>query len=150
MAKLCPTRDISILSWVGARGTPGYIAPEVSFRNFGGFGGVSHKSDVYSYGMMVLEMIGGRKNIDATMENMSEIYFPQWIYNHLKPDFNIEGSSEIFEEKTTKKMIIVALWCIQTHPSNRPSMSKVVEMLERNTEELQMPPNPALSSSSSS
>ncbi|KAF9605143.1 hypothetical protein IFM89_014134, partial [Coptis chinensis] len=150
MAKLCPTRDISILSWVGARGTPGYIAPEVSFRNFGGFGGVSHKSDVYSYGMMVLEMIGGRKNIDATVENMSEIYFPQWIYNHLKPDFNIEGSSEMFEEETTKKMIIVALWCIQTHPSNRPSMSKVVEMLEGNNEELQMPPNPALSSSSSS
>ncbi|KAF9604809.1 hypothetical protein IFM89_010350 [Coptis chinensis] len=125
MAKLCPTRDISILSWVGARGTPGYIALEVSFRSFGGFGGVSHKSDVYSYGMMVLEMIGGRKNIDATVENMSEIYFPQWIYNHLKPDFNIEGSSEMFEEETTKKMIIVALWCIQTHPSNRPSMSKV-------------------------
>ncbi|KAF9605136.1 hypothetical protein IFM89_014127 [Coptis chinensis] len=144
MAKFCPTRDISILSWFGARGTQGYIAPEVSFKNFGG---VSHKSDVYSYGMMVLEMIGGRKNIDVTVENMSEIYFPQWIYNHLKPDFNIEGSSQMFEEETTKKMIIVALWCIQTHPTNRPSMSKVVEMLGGNNEELQMPPNPSHSSS---
>ncbi|KAF9605145.1 hypothetical protein IFM89_014136 [Coptis chinensis] len=85
MAKLCPTRDISILSWVGARGTPGYIAPEVSFRNFGGFGGVSHKSDVYSYGMMVLEMIGGRKNIDATMENMiaSTPYVPVIVRKRL-------------------------------------------------------------------
>ncbi|KAF9605629.1 hypothetical protein IFM89_017972 [Coptis chinensis] len=147
MAKLCPTRDISSLSWLGARGTPCYIAPEVLFRKFGG---VSHKSDVYSYGMMVLEMIGGRKNIDATVENLSEIYFPQWIYNHLKPDFNIERSFEMFEEESTKKMIIVALWCIQRHPSNRPSISKVVEMLEGNNEELQMPPNPTLSSSSSS
>ncbi|KAF9613964.1 hypothetical protein IFM89_014029 [Coptis chinensis] len=65
-------------------------------------------------------------------------------------DFNIKGSSEIFEEEKTKKMIIVALWCIQTHPTNRPSMSKVVEMLEGNNEELQMPPNPLQSSSSSS
>ncbi|KAF9593262.1 hypothetical protein IFM89_021018 [Coptis chinensis] len=73
MAKLCPTRDISVVSMVGARGTIGYIAPEVCCRNFGG---VSHKSDVYSYGMMVLEMIGGRKNIDVAVENMSEIYFP--------------------------------------------------------------------------
>ncbi|KAF9607037.1 hypothetical protein IFM89_030810 [Coptis chinensis] len=140
MAKLCPIRDVSVVSMVGARGTIGYIAPEVYCRNFGG---VSHKSDVYSYGMMVFEMIGGRKNINAKVENMSELYFPQWVYNHLKPDFTIEGSCEIIEE-TTKKMIVVALWCIQTHPVDRPSMTKVVEMLEGNIEELDMPPNPFL------
>ncbi|KAF9606182.1 hypothetical protein IFM89_023637 [Coptis chinensis] len=140
MAKLCPTRDVSVVSMVGARGTIGYIAPEVYCRNFGG---VSHKSDVYSYGMMAFEMIGGRKNINTRVENMSEIYFPQWVYNHLKPDFTIEGSCEMFEE-TTKKMIVVALWCIQTHPADRPSMTKVVEMLEGNIEELDMPPSPFL------
>ncbi|KAF5202519.1 Pr5-like receptor kinase, partial [Thalictrum thalictroides] len=138
LAKLCPTRE-SVVSMLVARGTIGYIAPEVICRNFGG---VSHKSDVYSYGMMVLEIIGGRKNIDATVENISEIYFPQWIYNHLKQDINIEGTREIYEDETTKKMIIVALWCIQTQPTDRPSISKVVEMLEGNTEDLQMPPNP--------
>ncbi|KAF9622440.1 hypothetical protein IFM89_031243 [Coptis chinensis] len=152
MAKLCPTRDVSVVSMVGARGTIGYIAPEVYCRNFGG---VSHKSDVYSYGMMVFEMIGGRKNINTKVENMSEIYFPQWVYNHLKPDFNIVGSCEMFEEERTKKMIVVALWCIQSHPTDRPSMTKVVEMLEGNNEDLEMPPNPFLhppsqSSSSSS
>ena len=56
-----------------ARGTIGYIAPELFNRNFGG---VSHKSDVYSYGMMILEMVGGRKNIDVGISNTSEIYFP--------------------------------------------------------------------------
>ncbi|KAF9606184.1 hypothetical protein IFM89_023639 [Coptis chinensis] len=40
----------------------------------------SHKSDVYSYGMMVFEMIGGRKNINTKVENMSEIYFPQDVH----------------------------------------------------------------------
>lgn len=45
------------------------------------FGGVSHKSDVYSYGMMVLEMVGGKQNNNVVeVERSSEIYFPQWIY----------------------------------------------------------------------
>ncbi|PIA35994.1 hypothetical protein AQUCO_03400115v1 [Aquilegia coerulea] len=159
LAKLCPTRE-TIVSMVGARGTMGYIAPEISCRNLGG---VSHKSDVYSYGMMVLEMIGGRKNLDVTVENISGIYFPHWIYNQLKQDSKVEGPEimklegvgEILKDPTAKKMIMVALWCIQTHPANRPSMTKVVEMLEASNEELQMPPNPSLdplslSSSSSS
>ncbi|PIA35957.1 hypothetical protein AQUCO_03400093v1 [Aquilegia coerulea] len=159
LAKLCPTKE-SIVSMVGARGTMGYIAPEISCRNLGG---VSHKSDVYSYGMMVLEMIGGRKNLDVTVENISGIYFPHWIYNQLKQDskvegpevMKLEGAGEILKDPTAKKMIMVALWCIQTHPANRPSMTKVVEMLEGSNEELQMPPNPSLdplslSSSSSS
>ncbi|XP_048135908.1 LEAF RUST 10 DISEASE-RESISTANCE LOCUS RECEPTOR-LIKE PROTEIN KINASE-like 2.7 [Rhodamnia argentea] len=57
LAKICP-REESIVSFLGARGTVGYIAPELIIRNIGG---VSHKSDVYSYGMMVLEMVGKTK-----------------------------------------------------------------------------------------
>ncbi|WRX18916.1 Serine-threonine/tyrosine-protein kinase [Theobroma cacao] len=44
----------------------GYIAPEVLSRNFGN---VSYKSDIYSFGMLLLEMVGGTKNIDVTEEN---------------------------------------------------------------------------------
>ncbi|KAL7170890.1 hypothetical protein ACSBR2_035697 [Camellia fascicularis] len=76
LAELCPRKE-SIISLLGVRGTTRYIAPEVFCRNFGG---VSHKSDVYSYGMMVLEMVGGRKNIDVEVNHTSEIYFPHWIY----------------------------------------------------------------------
>jgi len=47
-------------------------------------------------------------------------------------------------KKTTKKMIIVALWCIQLKPVDRPSMHKVVEMLESDVESLRMPPKPFL------
>ncbi|XP_056866867.1 LEAF RUST 10 DISEASE-RESISTANCE LOCUS RECEPTOR-LIKE PROTEIN KINASE-like 1.1 isoform X2 [Raphanus sativus] len=63
-AKLCKNKE-SAMSMLDARGTVGYIAPEVFNNNFGG---VSHKSDVYSYGMVILEMIGA-KNI----ENCEEI-----------------------------------------------------------------------------
>ncbi|KAL5702805.1 hypothetical protein ACHQM5_027973 [Ranunculus cassubicifolius] len=146
LARLCPTKE-SVVSMLVARGTIGYIAPEVYCRNFGG---VSHKSDVYSYGMMVLEMIGGRKNIDVSVENMSEIYFPQWIYNHFKLDVSVDGCGDIFEDQNARKMITVALWCIQTQPGSRPSITRVVEMLEGNIEGLEMPPNPFQDPASSS
>jgi serine/threonine protein kinase len=58
LAKLCRTKESKLSSMTGARGTIGFIAPEVHSR---AFGMVSTKSDVYSYGMMLLEMIGGRK-----------------------------------------------------------------------------------------
>ncbi|XP_012840971.1 PREDICTED: probable receptor-like protein kinase At5g39020 [Erythranthe guttata] len=64
LAKLCKKKQ-SILSVIGARGTIGYIAPEIFSRNFGG---ASHKSDVYSYGMMILEMVGATKR--SSKENV--------------------------------------------------------------------------------
>ena len=64
-----------------ARGTMGYIAPKVFFRNFGS---LSYKLDVYSFGILLLETVGGRRNIDVTMENTNQIYFPEWIYNFLE------------------------------------------------------------------
>ena len=130
---------------VGARGTIGYIAPELFCRNFGR---VSHKSDVYSYGMMILEMIGGRKNIDVSVDRTSEMYFPHWIYKHLELDeeLGLQGLINKDDEESVRKMIIVSFWCIQTDPSDRPSMSKVVDMLEGSFDFLQMPPKPFLSS----
>ncbi|CAJ1972275.1 unnamed protein product [Sphenostylis stenocarpa] len=59
LSKLCP-KNQSIVSMTAARGTLGYIAPEVFSRKFGN---VSYKSDIYSYGMLLLEMVGGRKNM---------------------------------------------------------------------------------------
>ncbi|GMN66369.1 hypothetical protein TIFTF001_035435 [Ficus carica] len=100
-----------------ARGTIGCIAPEVFSRNFGG---VSSKSDVYSYGMMILEMVGGRKNTKVGL----------WE----------DTTSE--ENKMARKMILVGLWCIQTKPSDRPSMSRVIDMLQESLEALHLPPNP--------
>ncbi|XP_031273935.1 LEAF RUST 10 DISEASE-RESISTANCE LOCUS RECEPTOR-LIKE PROTEIN KINASE-like 2.4 [Pistacia vera] len=135
----------SIISMLNARGTVGYIAPEVICRNFGG---VSHKSDVYSYGMMILEIVGARKNINVGISQTSEVYFPDAIYNLLEPsnDFKLPGVVTEGEKETAKKMILVSLWCIQTNPSDRPSIKKVVEMLEGRPENLQVPPKPYWSS----
>ena len=88
-------------------------------------------------------MVGGRKNIDVTMENTSQIYFPEWIYNLLeqKEDLRVyvEGNEKA---KIAKKLAIVGLWCIQWHPVDGPSMKVMVQMLEGEGDKLIMPPNP--------
>ncbi|XP_010662998.1 rust resistance kinase Lr10 [Vitis vinifera] len=139
LAKLC-SKEQSAVSMTIVRGTMGYIAPEVLSRNFGN---VSYKSDVYSFGMLLLEMVGGRKNIDVSVESTSQVYFPEWIYNHL--DIGEELHIRIEEEgdvEIAKKLAIVGLSCIQWCPVDRPSMKIVVQMLEGEGDKLTMPPNP--------
>ncbi|XXG65481.1 hypothetical protein AAC387_Pa05g3172 [Persea americana] len=92
------------MSMLDARGTIGYTTPEVFYKNIVG---VSHKSDVYSYGMKVLEMIGGRKNIDAKAEKTRENYFPRWVYEHieLKENLALLGFQSEAEDDLGEK------WC---------------------------------------
>eukprot|EP00268_Persea_americana_P030681 TRINITY_DN2972_c0_g1_i3.p1 TRINITY_DN2972_c0_g1~~TRINITY_DN2972_c0_g1_i3.p1 ORF type:complete len:392 (-),score=56.70 TRINITY_DN2972_c0_g1_i3:155-1330(-) len=142
LAKFYPTEE-SLVSVTAARGTMGYMAPELFYKNLGG---VSYKSDVYSFGMLLMEIAGKRKNIDAFANRSSQIYFPLWIYNQLHQGRDMEMMCATDEEKDiAKKLSIVALWCIQMKPTDRPSMGRVVEMLEGNLEDLQMPSKPFLS-----
>lgn len=139
LAKLCQSQQSNI-SMLGARGTIGYIAPEVFSR---AFGFVSHKSDVYSYGMLLIEMTGVEKSRQEVAQT-SEVYFPDWIYEHLEHDKNI-GFYDVTNkdvENIAKKMLIVGLLCTRMNPIDRPSMSKVVELLEGDLESLEIPPKP--------
>ncbi|KAK8648286.1 hypothetical protein V6N13_129044 [Hibiscus sabdariffa] len=137
LAKSYSTDD-SIVSLTAARGTLGYMAPELFYKSIGG---VSYKADVYSFGMMLMEMVGRRKNLNAFADHSSQIYFPSWIYDQFQLGENIElGEMTEDENKTVRKMIIVAFWCIQTKPIHRPSMSKVLKMLESEVEPLEVPP----------
>lgn len=144
LAKLC-SREQSIVTMTAARGTMGYIAPEMYSRNFGT---VSYKSDVYSFGMLVLEMVGGRKNHDPEIGKQKEIYFPEWVYDRLvhRQDLGLAMEMEGEEEEIVKKLAIVALWCIQWSPIDRPSMTRVLQMLTGTLQSLQMPPKPFVSS----
>lgn len=138
LAKLCVKKE-SIISIDGARGTIGYIAPEVFSKQFGE---VSSKSDVYSFGMVVLEMVGARKNINESSEASSR-YFPQWVYEHLE-EYCVNAGEISVDTDIVRKLIVVGLWCIQLQPNNRPSMTRVVEMLESQTNDLQVPPQSLL------
>ncbi|KAJ0256083.1 Serine-threonine/tyrosine-protein kinase [Hirschfeldia incana] len=144
LAKLCERKE-SILSLLDTRGTIGYIAPELFSRMYGR---VSHKSDVYSYGMLVLEMIGARNKDRDDQEagpSTSSMYFPELIYK----DLEMRGSGRLIENgfsseegEMVRKMTLVGLWCIQSSPSDRPPMNRVVEMMEGNVDALEVPPRP--------
>lgn len=94
--------------------------------------------------MLLLEMVGGRKNIDVTVENTSQVYFPEWAYNRLEKGEEMGLRIEDEDEEQTaisKKLTIVGLWCIQWYPVDRPPMKVVVQMLGESSS-LTMPPNP--------
>lgn len=110
------------------RGTRGYLAPEW-ITNYA----ISEKSDVYSYGMVLLEIISGRKSFDP-VEGSEKAHFPTFAFKKLE-----EGDlRDIFDAKLkyddkdgrVEIAVKVALWCIQEDFYQRPSMSKVVQMLE--------------------
>ncbi|KAF5197997.1 LEAF RUST 10 DISEASE-RESISTANCE LOCUS RECEPTOR-LIKE PROTEIN KINASE-like 2.2 [Thalictrum thalictroides] len=112
-------------------------------------GPVTEKSDVYSFGMVVLEMAGMRKNFEADASKSSEMYFPGWVFNHRVmnaisgEDSGDTDNGRVVDSKwhtcegkeekdMAMRMELVGLWCIQFEPSKRPSMRKVVDMLEGN------------------
>ncbi|CAI0541182.1 unnamed protein product [Linum tenue] len=137
-----PGGDHSIATMTAARGTIGYMAPEMFYKNIGT---VSYKADVYSFGMLILEMTGKRRNQNAATDH-SSVYFPSWVHNEVSTPGTPIAVGEVTEEEDdiAKKMVIVGLWCIQTNPANRPPMNKVVEMLEGDLESLPLPPKPVL------
>ncbi|KAG9444332.1 hypothetical protein H6P81_015672 [Aristolochia fimbriata] len=123
------------------RGTVGYIAPE----HLLGLKGTA-KSDVYSYGVLLLEMAVRRKPLDRTIEDSGDQYLLEWVHRKAnrqpRPGLGLGGIAGVAEGEEARKMILVGLWCIQHDPSKRPSMNEVVQMLLGDNDALQMPPDP--------
>uniref|UniRef100_A0A0D9W4V3 Receptor-like serine/threonine-protein kinase n=1 Tax=Leersia perrieri TaxID=77586 RepID=A0A0D9W4V3_9ORYZ len=129
-----------------ARGTIGYLAPEW----FSGMA-ITPKIDVYSYGMVLFEIISGWRNTDKehSCDNDDDdvAYFPVQIARKLLEgnvmrflDHRLNGDA-IFEE--VERACKVACWCIQDKEFDRPMMSKVVQILE-GLVDVDMPPMPRL------
>ena len=113
-----------MVSLSAARGTLGYIAPKLFYKNIGG---VSYKANVYSFGMLLMEMVGRRKNVNANTKHSSKIYFPSWVYDRCHQGDNIDlGDATKDEKKLVRKMVMVGQWCIQMKLIDRPSMSKAL------------------------
>ncbi|XP_047956485.1 rust resistance kinase Lr10-like isoform X2 [Salvia hispanica] len=142
LAKLCSVEKETV-TLIAARGTIGYVAPELINR---GIGRVSSKADVYSFGMLLIEMVGLNRELRGNNDDSTK-YFPYWIYDHINQGEEIEiekveQNNNTDENEVIRKMTIVALWCIQMSPDNRPSMNQVLGMLESDVEQLQIPKIP--------
>ncbi|KAJ4752666.1 Protein kinase family protein [Rhynchospora pubera] len=140
LARMYP-REHHLVALTAARGTIGYIAPELISRTFGV---ISYKADVYSFGMLLMEMASGRRNVDNHAGSSSQVYYPSWIYDQLKlAEEHYDWSNCVAEFGEIEWILYkVALWCIQMRASDRPSMSRVIEMLQSDADSLEMPPRP--------
>ncbi|XVF29389.1 hypothetical protein REPUB_Repub15cG0116800 [Reevesia pubescens] len=135
LAKLY-NRDTTNITMSRVGGTPGYAAPEV-WMPFP----LSYKCDVYSFGIMLFEIVGRRRNFDVSLGECQE-WFPKQVREKFdKGELeNVLGNCEKDWEKA-KTMVKVALWCVQYLPEARPSMRDVVKILEGGAE-AGTPPNP--------
>ncbi|XP_030929254.1 G-type lectin S-receptor-like serine/threonine-protein kinase LECRK3 [Quercus lobata] len=128
-------------TFTGVRGTRGYVAPEWH-KNIP----ISVKADVYSYGIVLLEIACCRKNIDVNASAAEEIVLSSWAYKCFAArDLYKLVIGEEVDMMSLEKMVKVGLWCIQEEPALRPSMKNVVLMLEGITE-VPVPPCPTTSS----
>nr|DAD23113.1 TPA_asm: hypothetical protein HUJ06_024576 [Nelumbo nucifera] len=139
LAKLL-SRDFSrVLTTI--RGTRGYLAPEW----LSGLA-ITPKADVYSYGMMLFEIISGRRNLGKAEDGMGSEFFPTQVATKINRgeevidllDYRLEGNVDTEE---LSRACRVACWCIQDDECERPSMGQVVQMLE-GVLEVSMPPVP--------
>ncbi|VAI40481.1 unnamed protein product [Triticum turgidum subsp. durum] len=112
------------------RGTIGYLAPEwISGLP------ITHKADVYSYGMMLLEIVSGRRNAEKIKQGRFT-YFP--IFAAVKVnegdvmcllDSRLEDDVDVDVEQLMR-VCRTACWCIQDAEDHRPMMGQVVQMLQ--------------------
>ncbi|ONK79456.1 uncharacterized protein A4U43_C01F6550 [Asparagus officinalis] len=116
-------------------GTLGYTAPEYAIR-----GELSEKADIYSFGVLVLEIVSSRKNTDlslpAEMQYLPEyawrLYEKSKIIDLVDPRLQADGIVEADVLKTCQ----IAFLCLQPLPSTRPPMSEVVAMLMQKQEDI--------------
>ncbi|KAG5246805.1 Cysteine-rich RLK [Salix suchowensis] len=121
-------------------GTYGYMSPEYAMEGL-----YSMKSDVFSYGVLVLEVISGRKNNDYYDESASQnLIAHAWdLWNEGKALEIVDSAlGETYPAPEILKFIQVGLLCVQESPEDRPKMSAIVFMLD-NEAVLPFPKKPA-------
>ncbi|KAK7405379.1 hypothetical protein VNO78_06633 [Psophocarpus tetragonolobus] len=129
LAKLYDDKKTHISTRVA--GTIGYLAPEYAMR-----GHLTEKADVFSFGVVALELVSGRPNSDSSLEG-DKVYLLEWAWQlHEKNNIIdlVDPRLSKFNEEEVKRVVGIALLCTQTSPTLRPSMSRVVAMLSGDIE----------------
>ncbi|KAJ3690158.1 hypothetical protein LUZ61_019322 [Rhynchospora tenuis] len=139
LARLMP-RDLSHLSTQFA-GTLGYTAPEYAIQ-----GNLSEKVDVYSYGVVVLEIISGRRSNEVKIEQSTQYLLERaWALYETDELMALVDESlnpEEYDEEEVKRIIKIALMCTQSTVAARPTMSGVFVLLTNRSGSLPEPTRP--------
>ncbi|XP_058073430.1 G-type lectin S-receptor-like serine/threonine-protein kinase LECRK3 [Magnolia sinica] len=125
----------------GFRGTRGYVAPEW-YKNIP----ITSKVDVYSFGIMLLEIVCCRKNVELVVGNEERAVLTDWAYGCYRKgrlEMLVMDDQDAMEDMRRVEMLVkLGIWCIQEEPSLRPCMKKVTQILEGEVE-VSVPPHPS-------
>ncbi|XP_028788519.1 putative receptor-like protein kinase At4g00960 [Neltuma alba] len=123
-------------------GTYGYMPPEYAM-----FGLYSEKSDVFSFGVIVLEIISGKKNASCHDESQYADSLLSYTWNQWSNEklFEMLDSNlkEMESYNEVSRCIQIGLLCVQRHPDSRPSMATIVSYLSNDSIQLPHPQQPA-------
>ncbi|KAI3957101.1 hypothetical protein MKX01_004392 [Papaver californicum] len=124
-------------------GTYGYMAPEYALQ-----GRFSVKSDVFSFGVLVLEILSGKKNTsfyESVAGGAQDLLTYAW--RHWQDDSAMELLDSSLKENCSRsefmRCVHIALLCVQDSIANRPTMASVIQMLNSNSMDLPLPTRPA-------
>ncbi|KAL2521274.1 putative LRR receptor-like serine/threonine-protein kinase [Forsythia ovata] len=127
LAKLVDTKLTHITTQV--RGTMGHIAPEYLST-----GKSSEKTDVFGYGITLLELVTGQRAIDfSRLEEEEEVLLLDHIKKLLrekKLEDIVDENLNSYDPKEVETILQVAMLCTQSSPEDRPTMAEVVSMLQ--------------------
>uniref|UniRef100_A0A5B6Z7G4 non-specific serine/threonine protein kinase n=1 Tax=Davidia involucrata TaxID=16924 RepID=A0A5B6Z7G4_DAVIN len=129
LARLGPSDGLSHVS-TAVVGTVGYAAPEYIQT-----GRLTSKSDVWSYGVFLYELITGRRPLDRSRPK-NEQKLLEWVRPHLSDikkfqlilDPRLDGKYAL---KSAQKLAAIANRCLVRHPKKRPKMSEILEMIDQ-------------------
>ncbi|XP_071726523.1 probable LRR receptor-like serine/threonine-protein kinase At5g45780 isoform X2 [Rutidosis leptorrhynchoides] len=127
LAKLLDPRDTHVTTAV--RGTVGHIAPEYLST-----GQSSEKTDVFGFGVLLLELITGQKALDAGNGQVQKgmiLDLVRTLYEEKRLQVLIDRDLKgCYDEEELDKAVELALLCTQAQPTCRPKMSEVMKVLE--------------------
>ncbi|XP_061350033.1 probable LRR receptor-like serine/threonine-protein kinase At5g63710 isoform X2 [Gastrolobium bilobum] len=127
LAKLVDTRMTHVTTEV--RGTMGHIAPEYLST-----GKSSEKTDVFGYGITLLELVTGQRTIDFfRLQEEEDVLLLDHIKELLREnrlEDIVDRNLQTYDLKEVEAIVHVALLCTQGFPEERPTMSEVVKMLK--------------------
>ncbi|KAI7729754.1 hypothetical protein M8C21_003060 [Ambrosia artemisiifolia] len=121
-------------------GTYGYMSPEYAMQGL-----FSVKSDVFSFGILVLEIISGRKNSSYSMESSINLIGHVWdLWKQEKPLLVVDSSlGDTVNEQEVLLCIHVGILCVQELAADRPTMTDIIFMLSKHETVLPSPNQPA-------
>ncbi|KAJ0974421.1 hypothetical protein J5N97_016386 [Dioscorea zingiberensis] len=126
LAKLFPDNVTHISTRVA--GTTGYLAPEYALH-----GQLTKKADVYSFGVLVIEIISGR-SVSKTWLSDTDKLLLEWtwqLYEEGRLIELVDPNLKEYPEEEVLRFIKVALFCTQASSNRRPSMLQVIEMFSK-------------------